>query len=163
MKTFLVKLIVLILLTATILSCEKKSDAEPAVDQTDVALSAMNIELNNLKDLSIQLASTTNPQQQSHLDNSFHHHDSLYWHHHHTYNSSHNAHNDHTHQFVHYDPNVNHSHHYHPAYPDHLHDSLIVVPNGHHPNHHTYHPGIHSLHDHHVIDSLHKVHQNHHR
>ena len=160
MKTFLFFFLLVAFVSCSRDASEKETPVEPADAAAVMAMQQQEIAL---RQTSSQLATATTPEQRHHLDSVYHHQDSVYWHHHNQYSHQNtHAHNDHHHQWVHYDPTVDHSHHYHPVYPNHPHDSLIVVSNGHHPNHTVYHHNLHSLHDHHVIDSLHHIHQMHH-
>lgn len=145
-------------------SCSTSNEAEMDLNAADAAaVSGMLQETNNLKHTAANLTSATTSPERHHWDSIYHHHDSVYWHHHNTYNTAnHHPHNDHHHQWVPYDHVVDHSHHYHPPYPGHPHDSLVVIPNGHHSNHNTSHSSAHNLHDHHVMDSLHHIHQSYH-
>ncbi|MEP6615931.1 MAG: hypothetical protein ABJA57_05100 [Ginsengibacter sp.] len=144
-----------------IISCSKTTDTAGNLDASDAAaVSGMINETNILMGVSTQLEHAVTSDQIHHLDNLYDEHDSIFWHHHNSYNEANNQpHNDHTHAWVPYDPSIDHSHHFHPAYPDHFHDSLVEVPNNHHADYNIYHPDIHSLHDHHVIDSLEHLHQ----
>ena len=156
MKTIIFNLLVLVLI-----SCSRNNETEITLNSSDVAaVAAMAVETNNLVLSSTELKSATTSEQIHHWDSIFHHHDSLFWHHHSLYNeNNHNPHNDHHHVWIHYEPSIDHSHHYHPVYPNHPGDSVINASNGHHSDYTNYHPEIHSLHDHHVIDSLHHLHQ----
>lgn len=160
MKTIFAFLVVL-----AIVSCSKNEKTDTALSASDAAaVAGMLQETDSLYQASAQLRAATTPQQIHHLDSVFHHHDTLYWHHHNQYNENNpHPHNDHHHQWVPYDHSVDHSHHYHHPYEGHANDSLIVVSNGHHPDYTTHHPDIHDLHDHHVTDSLHHLHQTYHQ
>ena len=149
------------LLIVALISCSRNIETEITLNPSDAAaVTGMVQEFNNLLVTSGELASASTAQQKHHLDSIYHHHDSLFWHYHSLYNEiNHHPHNDHLHKWVPYDHTIDHSHHFHPVYPHNIHDSLIVVPNGHHPHHTIHHSEIHSIHDHHRIDSLHNIHQ----
>lgn len=148
----------------TLVSCSKNKETEVSLNASDAAaVAGMLAEINSLGQAASHLDSAITSEQKHHWDSIYHHHNSLYWHHHNNYNvvNSH-PHNDHEHQWVPYNPNIDHSHHYHHPYSANAHDSLVVVSNGHHPDHNANHPDIHNLHDHQVVDSLHRIHQIHH-
>lgn len=153
-----------IALLALIVSCTKSTENVQELNTTDIAaVTGMVGEVNFLRQASLQLSTASTPQQRHHADSSFHHHDSLHWVHHSHYNTTNNhPHNDHIHNWVPYNPTVNHTHHYHPHHPGHPNDSLVVILNGHHTAPAPHHPGVHTINDHHVMDSLHHVHQGHH-
>ena len=162
-KTLLMKTMLYAFFLMLFAACAKTENAKDEVlAPTDaMAVAAMKLEVSALQTTAHQLSGST--EQQTHLDSSYHHHDSLFWHHHAQYNhANHNTHIDHHHQWVAYDPHVDHSHHYHPVYPGHPHDSLVVIPNGHHPATTASHPDIHTIQDHHSIDSLHRLHHRYH-
>ena len=159
MKTNLTCILIL-----TMISCSKNNETAVILNSADaVAVAAMAGEIINLKQAASHLQSAATPEQSLHWDSIYHHHNSLYWHHHNNYNAQNgHPHNDHGHNWMPYNPNVDHSHHYHHPYSVNPHDSLVIVSNNHHPDQKTHDPKIHNLNDHHVVDSLHNIHQVHH-
>lgn len=155
------KLTLFILSMLLIASCSKTGESDVSLSPTDAAAAAgISTELNHLAVSVTNLRMASTAHNRHHWDSVFHHHDSLHWIHHSHYNIANNhPHNDHHHQWVPYNPGINHAHHYHSVQPGHVNDSIVVVPNNHHTSHHIFHPGIHGLHDHHVIDSLHNIHR----
>lgn len=143
-------------------SCGKNNSSKETIRQDDVSASTgMTNKLSSLRQALTNLTGAQNSGQQHHWDSIYHHHDSLFWHHHNNYHHNTYTHDDHSHQWVPYDPAINHSHHYHHSYPGHLNDSLIIVLNNHHHTNCDHHPGHHICH-HHTMDSLHHVHNLHH-
>jgi hypothetical protein len=147
------------------ISCTRNNQGSQLLTATDLAaITGMSKEANNLKASSTQLSYASNHSAIKHWDSVYHHADSVYWHHHSQYNhANHHSHNDHHHQWVAYDHAIDHSKHYHPVYPGHPHDSLVTVSNGHHPVANTHHPDIHTITDHRLLDSLHRLHQRFHQ
>jgi hypothetical protein len=125
-----------------------------ATQSMETELSLMSTALNN-----IQSAVTISDKQ--YWDSQFRLHDSVFWHHHNQYHHETYTHDDHGHQWVPYDPTVNHHGHHHPHYPGHQNDSLIVTTNNHHHINCDHHHGHHICH-HHRISDLHHLHHQHH-
>lgn len=158
MKTTCFLLLTIILFS----SCGKNSSSKETIGQDDVsATTGMTNEQLSMRQAVTNLAVAQSSGQRHHWDSIYHHHDSLFWHHHNNYHHNTYTHDDHSHQWVPYDPAINHSHHYHHPYPGHLNDSLITVLNNHHHTNCEHHPGHHICH-HHTMDSLHHVHNLHH-
>ena len=109
------------------ISCNKSLSSDEIISPDDLAasvnmtteLSAMQLSLNNL-------ISASDANQRHHWDSLYHHHDLLFWQHHNNYHHSTYTHDDHSHNWVPYDPNINHQNHYHHQYPNHTNDSLTV-------------------------------------
>lgn len=146
-----------------IVSCDKKEDHNTDVLSNEDLIASQNIgtELVSIQQALDNLIAATNNTDRIYWDNLYHHHDSLFWHHHNIYHHSTYSHDDHSHQWVAYDPSINHHHHYHHPYPGHLNDSLVVTTNNHHHTDCHHHPGHHICH-HHTMDSLHQLHNLHH-
>jgi hypothetical protein len=155
------KTILFCFLTILLVACSRNDGSEVTLNASDAdAVAGMAQESNNILEAIAHLQSVTAPDQIHHWDSTYKYHDSLYWHHHSEYNHANgHPHNDHHHEWTHYDTGTDHSHHYHHPYPEHTHDSLVVISNGHHPDANTYHPDIHGLHDHHVMDSVDHVYE----
>lgn len=158
MKTFCALLIAALFIVA----CDKKNESAETIQQTDLTAAAgMTTELSFMEQSLNSLIAAPNHAQRLYWDSAYHHHDSLFWHHHNIYHHSTYSHDDHGHQWVPYDPAVNHHNHHHHHYPGHLNDSLVITTNNHHHTDCHHHPGHHICH-HHTIDSIHHVHNSHH-
>ncbi|MCA6441447.1 MAG: hypothetical protein IM581_16070 [Chitinophagaceae bacterium] len=155
------KPIYVLLITVFVLSCNKNESTE-TIQHDDLSASvAMAGELSAMQQSVNSLMIAPNHTQRLYWDSVYHHHDSLFWHHHNVYHHSTYTHDDHSHQWIPYDPIINHHGHHHPQYPGHLNDSLVTTTNNHHHVNCEHHPGHHICH-HHTMDSLHHVHNIHH-
>lgn len=153
------------LFLATILfcSCDKNNESKEAITQDDLTASvSMTSELSSMRLSLSNLTAAQSYDQQHYWDSAYHYHDSLFWYHHDDYHHNTYTHDDHGHQWVPYDPAVNHHHHFHHPYPGHLSDSLTTTPNNHHHNNNDQHHSGHDLNHHQLLDSLHQVHNSHH-
>ena len=151
-----------VLIIAVFVSSCNKNESTETIQQDDLAASvAMTGELSDMRQSVNSLITAPNPTQRLYWDSVYHHHDSLFWHHHNVYHHGTYTHDDHSHQWVPYDPTINHHGHHHPQYPGHLNDSLVTITNNHHHVNCEHHPGHHICH-HHTMDSLHHVHNLHH-
>ena len=158
MKTIILLSIVITLL----LACNKNDNPTETIAPDD--LTAANTMTSRLSDMTTalnNLIAAPNLNQRQYWDSAYHHHDSLFWHHHNIYHHGTYLHDDHGHQWVPYNPAVNHHGHHHPHYPGHLNDSLVITTNNHHHTNCDHHPGHHICH-HHTITSLHHLHNQHH-
>ena len=152
----------LFIATLLFIGCQKNTESDETIQQDDLSASvAMTSELSVIQQSLNNLISAPNQAQRLYWDSAYHHHDSLFWHHHHIYHHGTYSHDDHGHQWVPYDPAINHHGHHHPRYPGHLNDSLIITTNNHHHTNCDHHPGHHICH-HHSIHSIHQLHNIHH-
>ena len=152
----------LFIATLLFIGCQKNTESDETIQQDDlVAASAMTNEISIMQQSLNNLISAPNQAQRLYWDSAYHHHDSLFWHYHHIYHHGTYSHDDHGHQWVPYDPAINHHGHHHPRYPGHLNDSLIITTNNHHHTNCDHHPGHHICH-HHSIHSIHQLHNIHH-
>lgn len=159
MKTICFLFIATLLFTG----CDKNNESKETVEQDDLSASvSMTSELSGMQQSLSSLTAAQSPDQRHHWDSAYHHHDSLFWHHHNNYHHNTYTHDDHGHQWIPYDPAVNHHPHYHHPYPGHLNDSLVTTPNNHHHNNNDNHHPAHDMNHHHTLDSLHHVHNVHH-
>ena len=153
----------LFIATILFISCQKNPESKETIQQDDLmAASAMTSEVSIMQQSLNNLVAAPNQAQRLYWDSAYHRHDSLFWHHHNIYHHGTYQHDDHSHQWVPYNPGINHHGHHHPHYPGHLNDSLIIVASSIH--HHTncdHHPGHHICH-HHTINSIHQLHNVHH-
>lgn len=144
------------------ISCDKNTEPDETIQQDDLSASvAMTSELSVMQQSLNNLIAASGTTQRLYWDSAYHHHDSLFWHHHNIYQHGTYSHDDHGHQWVPYDPAINHHGHHHPRYPGHLNDSLIITTNNHHHTNCDHHPGHHICH-HHSIHSIHQLHNLHH-
>ncbi len=156
---------ILFLFIATLLfiSCQKNNESKEIIAQDDlVAANAMTSEALVMQQSLNNLIAAPTQAQRLYWDSAYHRHDSLFWHQHNIYHHGTYTHDDHSHQWVPYNPAINHHGHHHPHYPGHHNDSLIIIPSSNH--HHTncdHHQGHHICH-HHTIHSLHQLHNIHH-
>jgi hypothetical protein len=146
------------------LSCDKKQDKNTDVLSNEDLITSQNMEseLVSMQQALDNLRAATNNADRIYWDNLYHHHDSLFWVHHDHYHHEHYNHDDHHHQWLSYDPNIDHHHHYHHPFPNHPNDSLATTPNNHHHDNHDHHFPGHDLNHHHVLDSLHVIHNSYH-
>ena len=152
----------LLVLSSFFYACNKSDNTTETLSSEDIAAAnGMSTQLTGMQQSLNNLISASDANQRRHWDSIYHRHDSLFWHHHNNYHHNVYAHDDHGHQWVPYDPAVNHHNHHHPHYPGHLNDSLIVTTNNHHHTNCDHHPGHHICH-HHTINSLHHLHILHH-
>lgn len=153
----------LFMLLFSLIACDKNNNSAETLDPEDITASAnMTTSLSGMQQSLDNLLAASDVNQRHHWDSTYHHHDSLFWHHHNDYHHNTYTHDDHDHQWVAYDPAVNHHHHYHHPYPGHPNDSLVSTPNNHHHDNNDHHHPGHDLNHHHLLDSLHQVHNVHH-
>jgi hypothetical protein len=153
----------LLFLSITLLfSCNKNNNSSETIAVDDLTAShEMTSQLSEMEVSLNSLISASTLDQRLYWDSAYHHHDSLFWYHHNIYHHNTYLHDDHSHNWVPYDPSINHHGHHHPQYPGHLNDSLVTTTNNHHHVNCEHHPGHHICH-HQTIDSLHYVHNLHH-
>ena len=154
----------LLTVTLLILSCDKDNDkGNNKLSSEDlIASQSMAGELVSMQQALNSLRTAPDITHRQYWDNQYHYHDSLYWHYHANYHHEHYTHDDHHHEWLPYDPTINHSHHYHHTYPNHHNDSLVTSPNNHHHDNHDHHFPGHDLDHHHTLDSLHHIHHHYH-
>lgn len=157
------KAICILVVTALyIMACKKSNNSNDTIAPDDLTASAaMTSRLTDMQTALNSLIAAPTLSQRKYWDSAYHHHDSLFWHHHNIYHHSTYTHDDHGHQWIPYDPTINHHNHHHHHYPGHLNDSLVTSTNNHHHTTCHHHPGHHICH-HHTMDSLHHVHNSHH-
>jgi hypothetical protein len=173
------KKLLFIALAVFLFSCQKKENQstttnppitaptyEKALSAQD-SMTAVNIhqEYTAMSACLDSMLATPHHTVQLHWDSMYHHHDSLYWHHHSEYRHDSATHDDHHHYWTHYDATVDHSHHHHHIYTEHghEHDSLLIITTGDHVHDNTdHHFHGHDLQDHHLLDSIHHIHELHH-
>ncbi|MEO7922202.1 MAG: hypothetical protein ABIR30_00840 [Chitinophagaceae bacterium] len=152
----------LLVLSLFIYACNKSAATTETLNPEDLTAAAgMSTEISVMQLSLDNLISASDANQRRHWDSAYHHHDSLFWHHHNNYHHNVYLHDDHSHQWIPYDPAVNHHNHHHPHYPGHLNDSLIVINNNHHHTNCDHHAGHHICH-HHTMQTLHHLHNLHH-
>jgi hypothetical protein len=161
------KLLFPTLLCLLLFSCKQSDNmilpSNEKIEQNDLTEStAMRMELSSMGEMLDSLTATNHHSHQLHWDSLYHYHDSLFWHHHNLFHHDHYTHDDHHHTWTDYDPHVDHTHHFHHTYPGHEHDSLITDHSIHVHDNNDHHYEGHDWQDHHLLDSLHNIHNAHH-